>query len=74
VAKRRGKIDIHKIEGNHPVTGEPVSLKWYRDASRYNNGATMYGKKYMLRYLLGYAKQQPYTQEELDAYKERVKQ
>ena len=29
-----------------------VSLKWLRGASRYNNGATMYGKKYSLRLFL----------------------
>jgi len=74
VAKRRNNIDIHKIVGSHPVTGEATSLKWYRGASRYNNGATLYGKKYMLRYLLGYAKQKPYSREEIDAYKERMKQ
>lgn len=28
-----------------------VSLKWLRGANRYNNGATIYGKKYLLRYL-----------------------
>ena len=34
-----------------------VSLKWLRGASRYNNGATIYGRKYLLRLLLGRVKQ-----------------
>ncbi len=33
-----------------------VSLKWYRGASRYNNGATKYGNKYLLRLLIGRSK------------------
>ena len=33
-----------------------VSLKWYRGASRYNNGATIYGNKYLLRLLIGRSK------------------
>jgi hypothetical protein len=33
-----------------------VSLKWYRGASRYNNGATIYGNKYLFRQLIGRAK------------------
>ena len=28
-----------------------VSLKWFRGAGRYNNGATIYGRKYMIRLL-----------------------
>jgi hypothetical protein len=28
------------------------SLKWFRGASRYNNGATKYGKKYNLRFIM----------------------
>jgi len=33
-----------------------VSLKWYRGASRYNNGATIYGKKYFIRLVMSWAK------------------
>ena len=33
-----------------------VSLKWFRGANRYNNGATKYGKKYNLRYIIHCAK------------------
>jgi hypothetical protein len=50
--KRKNIIDPYKIVGVHPVTNEPVDLKWYIGASRYNNGATLYGKKYLLRLLL----------------------
>lgn len=32
-----------------------VSYKWYRGASRYNNGATRYGKKYLLRLIIARA-------------------
>ena len=46
-------IDPNKIVGKHPYTCESVTLKWYRGASRYNNGATLYGKKYILRFILG---------------------
>jgi hypothetical protein len=33
-----------------------VSLKWYRAASRYNNGATRFGNKYRMRLILARAK------------------
>jgi hypothetical protein len=33
-----------------------VSLKWLRGASRYNNGATIYGKKYFFRFVMSRAK------------------
>ena len=33
-----------------------VNLKWFRGASRYNNGCTRYGKKYHLRWVIGRAK------------------
>jgi hypothetical protein len=33
-----------------------VNLKWFRGASRYNNGCTLYGKKYHLRWIMGRAK------------------
>jgi hypothetical protein len=38
-----------------------VSLKWYRGASRYNNGATIYGKKYFLRLVMGWTQNRKYT-------------
>lgn len=28
-------------------------LRWYRGANRWNNGATRYGNKYLLRVILG---------------------
>ncbi len=46
------KLNPYKIIGSHPVTNEPISLKWYRGASRYNNGATIFGNKYLFRYLI----------------------
>jgi len=51
------RLNPRKIVGDHPTTNEPVDLKWYRGANRYNNGATLYGKKYLLRYLLSMLKQ-----------------
>lgn len=35
-----------------------VSLKWIRGASRYNNGATKYGRTYILRLIMSWAGQQ----------------
>lgn len=46
------KINPHKIVGKHPYMDVDVDLKWYRGASRYNNGATLYGRKYIFRYLI----------------------
>jgi len=68
---RKPTIDVYKIVNEHPVTGEPVNLKWCRSAGRYNNGATRYGNKYRLRYLVGYSKTKPYTEEELRNHAER---
>lgn len=31
-------------------------IRWYRGANRWNNGATRYGKKYLLRTILGQIK------------------
>jgi len=55
---RRNKIDPYKIVGLHPVTNEPVDLKWRRGANRYNNGATRYGKKYLLRVIIARNKEE----------------
>jgi hypothetical protein len=33
-----------------------VSPKWYRGASRYNNGATKFGRKYFIRLIMSWAK------------------
>ena len=35
--------------------GEPflTNLRWFRGDSRYNNGGTKYGRKYLLRLLIG---------------------
>jgi len=37
-----------------------IDLKWYRGATRYNNGATRYGRKYEFRYRIALAKFNPY--------------
>ncbi len=34
-----------KINGTVVLT----NMKWFRGASRYNNGATLYGRKYLMR-------------------------
>lgn len=47
--KKSKNLNPTKIVGVHPITGEPVNLKWYRGASRYNNGATKFGNKYSFR-------------------------
>jgi hypothetical protein len=52
MASKTKCINPYEIVGNHPVTDEPINLKWMRGASRYNNGATIYGKKYWFRYIL----------------------
>jgi hypothetical protein len=69
MGRKRIRIDVRKIVGEHPVTNSPIDLKWYRSASRYNNGATLYGSKYRMRYLIAYSKQKPYTERELEEYK-----
>jgi hypothetical protein len=51
--RRRSKIDKYKIVGFHPVTNEPIDIKWHRGASRWNNGATVYNNKYIFRLLIG---------------------
>ena len=51
-------LNPYKIAGEHPVLGTPVTLKWYRGANRYNNGATRYGRQYQFRYLIGLRKEQ----------------
>jgi len=43
------KRDIEIKYGDVPMMD---SLKWFRGASRYNNGATKYGKKYNLRFIM----------------------
>jgi hypothetical protein len=65
MAKKKSSINVHKIIGNHPVIDEPIDLKWYRGACRYNNGATLYGTRYRLRQILAYNKEKPYTEQEL---------
>jgi hypothetical protein len=52
MATKTKSTNPHKIVGKHPIKGEPINLKWVRGASRYNNGATIYGKKYWFRYIL----------------------
>jgi hypothetical protein len=34
-----------------------ISLRWYRGASRYNNGATRFGNKYIMRFIIARAKE-----------------
>ncbi|SIT30214.1 hypothetical protein SAMN05421788_109163 [Filimonas lacunae] len=55
-------MDIHKDDIRFRLMGEEVmvSLKWMRGASRYNNGATRYGRKYHLRLVLGREKERLY--------------
>lgn len=52
-------MDIYRENIKVMITGEEVlvSLKWYRGASRYNNGCTRYGRKYHLRLAIGRAKE-----------------
>jgi hypothetical protein len=57
MATKKKSTSPHKIAGTHPVTDEPINLKWVRGASRYNNGATIYGKKYLFRYILSSLKE-----------------
>ncbi len=47
-------MNINKLTIPVTLSGNDfeVSVKWFRGASRYNNGATKYGKKYNLRYFL----------------------
>lgn len=40
-----------KIKGEVVLT----NLKWFRGASRYNNGATLYGRKYLIRLVMSWA-------------------
>ncbi|MDB5206744.1 MAG: hypothetical protein JWR72_1819 [Flavisolibacter sp.] len=61
--KRKKTINPFKIIGNHPITNDLISLKWYRGANRYNNGATRYGRKYEFRYIISSVKQKPYSME-----------
>jgi hypothetical protein len=51
-------MDIHKKDIAISISEEIalVNLKWYRGASRYNNGATRYKNKYKLRLILNKAK------------------
>jgi hypothetical protein len=45
-------VNPHQIVGKHPYLDVQVDLKWYRGASRYNNGATLYRRKYIFRFLI----------------------
>ncbi len=51
-------MDIHKKDITVLISNEKtlVNLKWYRGASRYNNGTTVYKNKYKLRLILSRAK------------------
>jgi hypothetical protein len=51
-------MDIHRENIKVTMADEDVwvSLKWFRGASRYNNGCTRYGRKYYLRLVIGWAK------------------
>ena len=52
------KLNPHGIVSSHLVTNEPIDLKWYRGASRYNNGATKFANKYLLRLLISRSKKE----------------
>lgn len=58
VIKRNSSLDIYKKNIPVNINGEVVmvSLKWYRGANRWNNGATRYGRKYLLRLIIGRSK------------------
>jgi hypothetical protein len=57
--KRKRKLDIYKENIPIDLNGKEVmvSLSWFRGASRWNNGATVYGRKYTLRLIIGRLKQ-----------------
>jgi hypothetical protein len=48
-------LNIKKNETEVLINGVPalVKKKWYKGASRYNNGATLYKRKYLLRLIIG---------------------
>ena len=50
-------MDIHRENIKVTIADEDllVSPKWFRGASRYNNGCTRYGRKYYLRLVIGWA-------------------
>ena len=51
-------LNPYKFVGTHPyLLDVPVTLKWYRGASRYNNGAYVYSRQYRLRKLVSCYKQ-----------------
>ena len=53
-------MDINKADIEMQITEDDrrlVSLKWYRGASRYTNGATLFGDKYILRLIIARAKE-----------------
>ncbi|MCB0701015.1 MAG: hypothetical protein KDC11_14280 [Chitinophagaceae bacterium] len=52
--RKMRNVDIYKIVGKFPGTDNELDVRWYRGASRYNNGATRYGDKYFLRLVLGW--------------------
>ncbi len=56
--KRTQRLNPNKIVGQHPFLSDVmVDLRWYRGASRYNNGATTYGTKYQFRLFINRAKE-----------------
>jgi hypothetical protein len=48
----KADIELQIFEDNYMV-----NLKWYRGASRYNNGATLFGNKYRMRFIIARAKE-----------------
>ncbi len=46
------RVNPFKIVSLHPWLDIPVDLRWYRGASRWNNGCTRYGNKYQLRLII----------------------
>jgi hypothetical protein len=49
----KADIPISIRDGEHIL----VNLRWFRGASRYNNGSTLYKGKYQFRYLIGRCKE-----------------
>ena len=56
--KRKSSVNRNKVVGTHLTTNEAVDLKWYKGASRYNNGATRFENKYKFRFIISSMKSQ----------------
>jgi len=52
-----GHLDIYHQVFPIKIKGEDflITLKWYRGSNRYNNGATRYKRKYLMRWIINTA-------------------